>query len=61
MTAKKKKRTDSTLELNGTIYFVERDSKGKETRHKIDGKLVLQLVLVALEKGLKIVEGTDVK
>lgn len=42
----------ASLELDGTVYFVDRQPGKRAKRHPIDGMLVLQCVLTALNSGI---------
>jgi len=55
MTKKKKQeKSETLLELVGGIYVVERFPDGRESRSEIDGKLVLELLMMHLESALEI-------
>jgi len=44
------------LQMTGNVYLVDRKPGRKDVKHKIDGKLVLAVVLTAIMKGLDLVE-----
>lgn len=56
MATKKKQRTDTTLELTGKVFLVDRQLGKKAVRTEIDGRLVLKLVLRAITEGLALVD-----
>lgn len=47
-----KKKSVMDLELIGGIYIVERFSDGTERREEIDGKTVLETLLVLIRKAV---------
>lgn len=49
---KKTPKDEMRLELEGKVYVVD-VKDGKTTKTELDGKLVLNTVLRALEKGMK--------
>lgn len=57
----KPKKTDSGMKivLEGEIFLEETDSKGKVTKHAIDGKLALGAIMAAIEKGLGLLEDRE--
>lgn len=53
---KTKKDSNLSLEIVGAIYTVEKFPNGLESREEIDGKLILELVLWAIEEGVNTIE-----
>jgi len=53
---KKPKKDEMVLQMTGNVYLVDRKPGRKDVKHKIDGKLVLAVVLTAIMKGLDLVE-----
>ena len=56
MATKKAKKDEMVLQMTGNVYLVDRKPGRKDIRQKIDGKLVLAVVLAAIMKGLDLVE-----
>lgn len=54
--ATKKKKDEMLLQMTGSVYLVERRPGKKDVKMKIDGNLVLQVILTALMKGVDLME-----
>lgn len=52
----KKVKPVTKLVLDGEVFLEETREDGTVAKHEVDGKLVLKILLQAIEKGLELLE-----